>query len=116
MKKSVAKEWVKTLRSGKYKQGKGKLRHAGRYCCLGVLCEIAVKEGVTDRCSKGYVGTSNIYYNMTLPPAVITWGEIASSTEPLGQPGVNLLAVMNDTYELSFSVIADVIEKHWKKL
>lgn len=39
--------WVRALRSGKYKQTTGKLariddkRHG--YCCLGVLCELAVK-------------------------------------------------------------------------
>lgn len=34
-------EWLKALRSGKYKQGQGMLRdHSGAYCCLGVLCEV----------------------------------------------------------------------------
>lgn len=33
-------EWVRALRSGEFKQGRGQLRHAGRYCCLGVLCQL----------------------------------------------------------------------------
>lgn len=41
-------KWVKALRSGKYKQGVGKLkrRYEGQicHCCLGVLCEITQHE------------------------------------------------------------------------
>jgi hypothetical protein len=34
--------WVEALRSGKYKQGTGRLRSAdNKYCCLGVLSTIA---------------------------------------------------------------------------
>jgi hypothetical protein len=45
MKKRYKTMWLKALRSGKYKQGKGALvRHGQRggkkYCCLGVLAEI----------------------------------------------------------------------------
>jgi len=43
--------WVKALRSGKYRQGIGVLKmvdtvNGARYCCLGVLCEIAGISGV----------------------------------------------------------------------
>lgn len=38
-------EWVKALRSGRYKQGKNRLRSRDgdqlRYCCLGVACNLA---------------------------------------------------------------------------
>jgi hypothetical protein len=47
--------WIKALRSGKYKQGSGALRethyskygktHSYVYCCLGVLCDLAKKDG-----------------------------------------------------------------------
>lgn len=38
--------WIKALRSGEYKQGRGTLKFTlsnkePEYCCLGVLCEIA---------------------------------------------------------------------------
>lgn len=37
----LKKEWVDALRSGKYKQTRGKLKsRAGGFCCLGVLCEV----------------------------------------------------------------------------
>lgn len=47
MDKDKAMEWVKALRSGKYKQGKKYLKVVGSsttqvsYCCLGVLGEIS---------------------------------------------------------------------------
>lgn len=42
----LATAWVKALRSGKYKQGKGQLRYEedhgipATHCCLGVLAEV----------------------------------------------------------------------------
>lgn len=39
--------WVRALRSGKYGWGKSELRpKQDKFCCLGVLCEVAVKKGV----------------------------------------------------------------------
>ena len=45
MRKDVAKKWIKALKSGKYKQGTGFLKHynskgEAKHCCLGVLCEL----------------------------------------------------------------------------
>lgn len=34
-------KWLEALRSGKYEQGKHYLKEGGKYCCLGVLCEVA---------------------------------------------------------------------------
>ena len=42
----VKAKWVAALRSGDYKQGRNALRtHDDHFCCLGVLCDLAVKEG-----------------------------------------------------------------------
>lgn len=45
MNKELKQKWVAALRSGEYKQGKGKLLYHENgetsYCCLGVLCEVA---------------------------------------------------------------------------
>jgi len=40
MEKADAMKWVKALRSGEYKQGTKLLKFNGKYCCLGVACEI----------------------------------------------------------------------------
>jgi hypothetical protein len=41
----VKKQWVEALRRGKYEQGHEQLRRDGRFCCLGILCEIIDPEG-----------------------------------------------------------------------
>jgi len=33
-------KWLAALRSGTYQQGEGRLNSHGKYCCLGVLCEV----------------------------------------------------------------------------
>lgn len=39
--RELMQKWVAALRSGYYKQGKGKLRpYEDKYCCLGVLCNL----------------------------------------------------------------------------
>lgn len=40
MNQNIKKKWVKALRSGKYEQGQGCLQESGKYCCLGVLCDV----------------------------------------------------------------------------
>jgi hypothetical protein len=42
MQKTIKKQWVKALRSGKYEQAQERLLDDnGKMCCLGVLCDIA---------------------------------------------------------------------------
>ncbi len=88
MKRATRQQWVDALRSGLYKQGKGRLCEQDRYCCLGVLASI---EGLLD--SEGTVGG-----NATLlPPEIL----------PLYRQ--KLLAEMNDG-GASFSALASEIE------
>ena len=43
MNKTVKKQWVKALRSGKYDQAQEVLRtEDNKFCCLGVLCDLQV--------------------------------------------------------------------------
>lgn len=51
--KKFVTEWVKALRSGKFRQTKGKLGTKTKckngqygYCCLGVACEVGEKLGI----------------------------------------------------------------------
>lgn len=85
MRPEIAQKWADALRSGKYQQGQGDLSHVnymsgGRYfCCLGVLCEVAVEEGVIPPpVSEG--STSSMVYGRdgdtakALPPSeVVRW-------------------------------------------
>lgn len=47
MNEAVKVKWVSALRYGSYEQTGGALhKQDGGFCCLGVLCDIAVKDGV----------------------------------------------------------------------
>lgn len=43
--REIQLEWVKALRSGQYKRGRGKLKTEIGYCCLGVLGCVLEKHG-----------------------------------------------------------------------
>lgn len=62
-------KWVEALRSGKYKQGKGRLRDTDdNFCCLGVLWDVYSGEWVQDANGKwctpereyGYFETADV--------------------------------------------------------
>lgn len=47
MNRELLNKWILALESGEYQQGQFCLdRGDGRYCCLGVLCCVAEKEGI----------------------------------------------------------------------
>ena len=94
--------WVKALYSGKYRQGKGALRPSkGTFCCLGVLCDLAAKDG-------GQQWTNDFNYSYSykhsFPPEHLT--------NYLGLTHIQILflAETNDKGE-SFNNIATHIER-----
>ncbi|NBP02395.1 MAG: hypothetical protein EBU90_20210 [Proteobacteria bacterium] len=132
MRKIIAKKWVKALRSGKYKQGKGYLKqftskNEPRHCCLGVLCELYdqqmkknhKKTLYTEEMEDKSSGTSFVRFDLVdggLPRAVREW---ANMINPLGEfiknDRVQYLADLNDDGK-KFSTIADIIEKNVESL
>lgn len=40
----IKARWIAALNSGEYKQGIGTLNSGGKFCCLGVLCEVLKEE------------------------------------------------------------------------
>lgn len=100
----VAKKWVATLRSGKIKQTNGQLgRETGSRCCLGVLCDLAVKAGVI---------TDFELLHGSLPTKVRQWAGLRTLdghyTNKCGS--LTCLANDNDKSKKSFRQIADIIE------
>lgn len=99
MKASIKSKWLKELRSGKYKQTKGRLKKKLNgnygYCCLGVLYKTVHNDWprVTGVTKGGYL-PKKFSEEMDLP-----------HHEQID------LAVMNDG-GTSFGEIADYIEKH----
>jgi hypothetical protein len=101
------KIWIEALRSGKFEQTKERLQDKDGYCCLGVACEVLIPEHEKVR----RVGGNN-YLSGALPSAqpgapgwlkVISF-DIAKHTDKIE------LAEINDTDELSFDEIADILE------
>jgi len=107
----VAKKWVKALRSKKYKQGKSHLNKDGRYCCLGVACDLAVKAGVIE---EGVIGSGgSIYYDGgdgVLPDSVAEWLGLSSACGGFTVKGKDTdLTILNDGGR-RFTTIAKIIE------
>jgi len=118
MKYNIMKKWVKALRSGEYKQGKLALHRieSDAYCCLGVLCELAVKENIVKKSSECSSSTSE-YDELagSLPESVVDWAGMKSASGSRKNRR-NSLMVLNDDSNFSFKRIADVIEKEYKDL
>jgi len=126
VKQEVAEKWVKALRSGEYKQGSGALETYGHYCCLGVLCEVAIKEEVpldvgTDIEGHSCYDDAQSY----LPDSVMLWsgvssrrGDIPKGTILEGQVGNRLYGSLSSANDdgVRFDTIADYIEANWKVL
>lgn len=104
MTKRKAMEWVKALRSGKYKQGKHYLKYNNEYCCLGVLADIS--------------GVMIDPIDRDLWKAMFECG-ISSSLGIIRNPpyvnGYTSLSKANDA-GTSFNTIADWIEVNYKNL
>jgi hypothetical protein len=126
--KSV-KKWIKALRSGKYKQGYSRLATGGgkdtEYCCLGVACELYMKE-FPEKLSKELSAFGNYsYYEeggfpMTggLPLVVRDWlGLERCNGGYQDKDDIDReisLAHYNDAEKYTFDQIADVIEKDYE--
>lgn len=121
MNEKIKKSWIKALLSKKFKQGRGELKTSdGRYCCLGVLCELHRRDHNKTHKKKlrwdrpdgegmGYCGVSG-----TLPEKVMDWADLGSDNPNCD--GV-LLSDYNDGNNIvqvgpkSFRAIASLIEK-----
>lgn len=119
MKRSIARQWVKALRSGKFTQGKGNLvskdAEGKSHCCLGVLCAISPWKNTYDR-----MGGED--KNAYTPPQVMKWAGLGNKRGVVPHPNSTVvglttnLAKLNDDEKFTFDQIADVIEKNYVEL
>jgi hypothetical protein len=113
MKKKWKDKWIKALLSGKYVQGKRELCTEGKeydkFCCLGVLCDIAGPDrwGISKFETSG--GGSEVYWGVPatsdLPPSFLLLDVGLKFQE------AETLARMNDDGN-KFKTIAKYIEKN----
>lgn len=119
----VIRLWAARLRSGKYAQGHGRLRDGNnRYCCLGVLCELAVEHeiippGRPNEHGSWVYGPDGEGSVNVLPAAVADWAGTDGGGSFSGDPIYSLpgyaahqLWQLNDTLRWDFTKIADFIE------
>jgi len=116
MKEDIAEQWCKALRSDEYEQGKNQLRKGDKFCCMGVLSDLAVKAGLgewnegTYRHTDGRCGKVSCDVELVL--GVQQWSGVQTCQ---GQVGRDDLIRMNDR-GVGFPEIADFIEANVKEL
>jgi hypothetical protein len=144
MNPKVREAWVRALRSGQYPQGTNYLHVAADdpndrwegFCCLGVLCELAVQAGVIPPARHMVTPTGRRVWeygvpggedgdgasHTSLPWAVSEWAGIPGDTDPTiafrvededGNPDVGHRPAsdLNDNLGLTFEEIAAAIEE-----
>ncbi len=114
MNENIKIKWIDALRSGEYAQGKSALHTKPTegpetFCCLGVLCDLAVKAGVKVDVYDDKVLSLVLYDKLSafLPSSVMKWAD----TEHVNVTREIDLTGMNDQ-GVPFTKIADEIEKH----
>ena len=116
MHKEIADKWVAALRSGEYKQRQRRLSNEERteHCCLGVLCELAIKDGVEMKLTtvwsdEGEASEPYLMFNGnggSPPDVVLDWAEMDKMM-------LDAFMDKNDLDGCSFGEIADFIEERW---
>lgn len=106
----VVKRWTEALRSGQYKQGEMSLCDDGRYCCLGVLCDLYKDEF---KLNAETYGTETEFdgHSCTLPNTLCEAFGLTDLGRYKTESGLQSLAADNDSGN-TFAEIADTIEQN----
>lgn len=119
MNPEVKAKWVAALRSGKYQQASGTLNDEGRFCCLGVLCEISGLGAWGEHNGDGLIPyeTSKDKETDLAPHSVCDWAGFQEGSNPqLRVPTVVIEEEREGLHEhndagKTFAEIADAIEE-----
>lgn len=126
MNKEVKEKWINALRSGEYEQTRMSLCNDGKFCCLGVLCDIYAKEknisweesnSVCFKGEKKILGESTLlpievmeYSGIDKSKSLFFCGNSFNILVDLDDIGNGTLSELNDS-GYTFKQIADIIEK-----
>ena len=115
---NIKQKWLDALRSGKYAQAQERLHTEDGFCCLGVLCEVYIKEHGLDRSLMWEEGTGLdegemfIFGSSTyLPKQVMNWANVPRAGQIVTADKMIDLADLNDG-GVPFDQIADLIEEY----
>jgi hypothetical protein len=131
MNPDVRRKWVTALKSGKYVKCTSRM-HAvvngtHQFCALGVLCDIAEKEGITRITHTVDLGDGmhSVAYDdhfTMLPRKVMAWAGLDKQMPTIlfrdddGDQQIISVAQMNDALMLSFNEIAELIDAYFGAL
>lgn len=113
--------WTKALNDDSYKQGRGQLLKDGEFCCLGVLCDIYIKQTnlaewlpTTPVTGKHMIvekdALAGNYMTTGLPLYVRQWaGGLSYDPHILYRGEPSPLSQLNDVFGLDFKQIAQLI-------
>lgn len=106
MNPEVKDKWIDALTSGEYEQGILYLKKGNNYCCLGVLCDLFIKEhpGTVEWESSGAANDFIFDSTSALPDQVREWSGVSEYEEAD-------LMELNDREGKSFEDIADYIKE-----
>ncbi len=118
--KDHVRKLVEALRSGRYEQGRGRLREGDCYCCLGVACNVyqaETGEGAWSIRNAGtsvggwYFDTGGSINGFALTDEVAHWYglDVNPTFNNLNTTAIGL----NDSYRKSFTEIADAFEAEY---
>ena len=124
MHEEIKRRWITKLESGNYTQTKSVLADDTGYCCPGVLCEIAVEDGIVFKSE----AASRVWYTSklddsdtegaVLPFAVRDWAGLPNVNPDVSHPDedgdvqIESLAELNDN-DMPFSEIAELIKENF---
>lgn len=125
MDQAVKQKWLQALRGGQYQQAREALRVGEGFCCLGVLCDLYLKDGQPGEWQEGGIietpavdrrwSTPTEERVAMLPEAVVLWAGLhhhEQSTDPrvTDRGYTTTLSSLNDNGR-SFTQIAKIIEE-----
>lgn len=125
MKPDIKEKWIAALESGEYIKGERLLKSSqGKYCCLGVLCDLHRKEtgkGEWKNNGEYEYQVAETRSDTLLPRRVAEWAEIDFNPKFLNAEGrledfkgYKLLTDLNDAAEGGdFSPMIEAIEKYF---
>lgn len=106
-------DWITALRSGEYEQGTDLLNYQGKYCCLGVACDVLSK-GLKLKVMNTGVNDGCVTYNghgSSVPKVVVdALGLYTDTGSPSEGRGRVSLVELNDVRRFTFGQIADILD------
>lgn len=112
MNPEVKAKWIAALTGGEYRQAREQLRYSNSFCCLGVLCDLYLKD-VGD--GAAWEGNEFIWSDEgqpsieagELPAPVVAWAELKDNNPIIND---RELSDWNDHQGYTFPQIAQLIE------